>query len=85
MFTTEETPLDIAASQDVADIIHHALGRIREEYREVILLREYDGLSYAEIATVTGDTVIAVKSRIFKARKELGRLLTTAIEGGRAA
>ena len=40
-------------------------------FREVILLREYEHLSYEEIAGITGTTVSSVKSRLFKARKAL--------------
>ena len=42
----------------------------------MLLLCEYDGLSYAEIADVTGATESAVKSRIFKARQQLAKLFT---------
>ena len=45
------------------------------QYQEVIALREYEGLSYAEIADVTGSTIDAVKSRLFKARKSLFKRL----------
>jgi len=38
-------------------------------------LRQYEGLSYAEIAAITGDSVSAVESRIFKARKALSKQL----------
>ncbi|MFA6440413.1 MAG: RNA polymerase sigma factor [Bacteriovoracaceae bacterium] len=41
------------------------------QYKEVLLLREYESMNYEEIAAVTGSTVNAVKSRLFKARKAL--------------
>jgi RNA polymerase sigma-70 factor (ECF subfamily) len=40
-------------------------------HREAILLREYEGMSYGEIAKVTGVPVSTVKMRLFKARKAL--------------
>ena len=39
------------------------------------MLREYQNLSYDEIASVTKSTVSAVKSRLFKARRQIGVLL----------
>lgn len=45
-----------------------ALGPV---HREAILLREYEGMSYDEIARVTGVPVSTVKMRLFKARKAL--------------
>jgi len=44
-------------------------------YREVIILREYQNLSYKEIAEITETTVSAVKSKLFKARRKLYELL----------
>ena len=52
-----------------------ALARLRVEYREVIHLREFEGLSYGEIASVTGDSESSVKSRLFKARRALAEKL----------
>jgi RNA polymerase sigma-70 factor (ECF subfamily) len=48
---------------------------LRSSYREVLVLREYEQLSYSEIAEITGLTVGAVKSALFKARKAMGKRL----------
>ena len=63
------TPLEELLASEQAAIIQRLLASLRPEYREVLLLREYDGLSYAEIAQVTSSTEAAVKARLFKARK----------------
>jgi RNA polymerase sigma-70 factor, ECF subfamily len=42
----------------------------------VIVLHHFEGLSYAEVASVTGSTVPAVRSHLFRAR----RTLATALE-----
>ncbi|HLA69291.1 MAG TPA: sigma factor-like helix-turn-helix DNA-binding protein, partial [Bacteroidota bacterium] len=47
----------------------------KPEYREVILLREYEGMSYVEIAAITGNSESSVKSRLFKARRALSEKL----------
>ncbi|HUN65145.1 MAG TPA: RNA polymerase sigma factor [Bacteroidota bacterium] len=56
-------------------IITEAIGRLIPEQREVILLREYEGMSYTEIAEVLGIAPGLVKSRIFSARRKLFELL----------
>ena len=66
---TDETPLTLLTGRETTEIIQGLLSKLRAEYREVLLLREDDLLSYAEIAAATGLTESAVKSRIFKARK----------------
>ncbi|MEI7907869.1 MAG: sigma factor-like helix-turn-helix DNA-binding protein, partial [Bacteroidota bacterium] len=47
------------------------LDQLLPQYKEVLMLREYESMTYDEIAVVTGTTVSAVKSRLFKARKAL--------------
>lgn len=56
----------------------HTLEAIRalpQEDRLVLTLKHMDGLSYKEIAEVTGNTVSAVESRLFRARQALKKLL----------
>ena len=51
------------------------LESLNPEYREVLILREYQNFSYEEIAAVTRSTLSAVKSRLFKARRKLVSLM----------
>jgi RNA polymerase sigma-70 factor (ECF subfamily) len=44
------------------------VSRLPSDFREVIILRDYQGLSYQEVADVVGCSVKAVKSRLFRAR-----------------
>lgn len=67
----EHTPLEEMISSETTELVQRLLSRLKPEYREVLILREYEGLSYAEIAAATGATESSVKSRIFKARKAL--------------
>ena len=46
----------------------------------MLVLREYQNLSYDEIAAVTRNTVSSVKSRLFKARRKLGQFLQPWVE-----
>ena len=61
--------------EDEARLLMEAIGRLKAEYREVLLLREYEDLPYDEIAAVTGSTESAVKSRLFRARQQLHGML----------
>jgi RNA polymerase sigma-70 factor (ECF subfamily) len=51
--------------------IDDAAQRLPEEYRQVFLLRDVEGLSYEEIAQAVGDSVPAIKSRLHRARLAL--------------
>ena len=80
-----ETPFSNLMKSEQVDLVNAYLGRLSPEYREVIVLREYQNLSYEEIAAVTRNTVSSVKSRLFKARRKLGTLLRPLLESETAA
>ena len=52
------------------------MNALAPEFREVIVLRELQGLSYKEIGEVTGVPVGTVMSRLSRARKRLQRALS---------
>jgi RNA polymerase sigma factor (sigma-70 family) len=58
-----------------ARIVTEALDELSVEYREVIVLREFEDLSYKEIARVTGAPVGTVMSRLARARDHLTRAI----------
>jgi RNA polymerase sigma-70 factor (ECF subfamily) len=51
------------------------MNALKPEYKEVLMLREFEQHSYDEIAIITGNTESSVKSRLFKARKALAEKL----------
>ena len=55
--------------------IKSAIGKLSEEHREVILLREVQGLDYKEIAEITENSMGTVMSRLHYARKKLQTIL----------
>jgi len=48
-----------------------ALGRLSEEHREVLVLREFEGMAYEEMAEVLGVPRGTIESRLHRARNEL--------------
>ena len=57
--------------QIVDDEVLQAIDRLPEEFRETLVLSDIEGLSYAEIAEITGVPIGTVKSRLFRARQAL--------------
>jgi RNA polymerase sigma-70 factor (ECF subfamily) len=55
--------------------VSRALDALPRAQREVVVLREFEGMSYAEIAEVVGVPRGTVESRLHRARQELGRRL----------
>lgn len=70
-----DSPLDSLIRGETIEAVQRCLRQLRIEYREVLILRQYEKLSYAEIASLTGDTISAIESRLFKARKALAERL----------
>jgi RNA polymerase sigma-70 factor, ECF subfamily len=56
---------------ELGQAIQEATDRLPEGYREVFLLKDVEGLSYEQIAEVTGDSIAAIKSRLHRARLAL--------------
>lgn len=58
--------------------VHKALQALRLEYREVVVLRELEDLSYKEMATIVGIPIGTVMSRLGRGRQQLAALLAPA-------
>jgi RNA polymerase sigma-70 factor (ECF subfamily) len=58
-----------------SDIIQKALLKVKPVYREVVILRDIENLSYEEIADITELSIGTVKSRINRGRTQLQKLL----------
>ena len=65
---------------DNAELVHFGLGRIGIVGREVLTLYFLEDLSTGEIAEVLGIPVGTVKSRLYKARHDLRRVLETEVD-----
>ena len=61
--------------QETRQLIQQALGELPDEYREIVILRELEDLSYQEIARIVQVPLGTVMSRLSRARKLLCRRL----------
>ena len=71
-----------ALDNELRQAIQEATDRLPEDYREVFLLKDLDGLSYEEIAEITGDSVPAIKSRLHRSRLALREAIDRFYNGG---
>jgi RNA polymerase sigma-70 factor (ECF subfamily) len=55
--------------------LHAAIARLSHEHREVLVLKDLDGLKYEDIAEVLGVPIGTIRSRLHRARLELRELL----------
>ncbi|MBS1904489.1 MAG: RNA polymerase sigma factor [Bacteroidetes bacterium] len=72
---TNLTVEHVELGENWGERIQLALEQVPPENREPFVLFEYQGLSYQEIANVMKLSVAAIKSRIYRAREELRRIL----------
>jgi len=66
-----------AGDADLGIWVRDALARLDEDDREVLMLREYEQLSYQEIAELRGSPLNTVRSQLFRARAALRSALET--------
>ena len=69
------TPESELISKQIAQTVNDTMEALPEELRTAIVLREIDGLSYEEIATVMNCPIGTVRSRIFRARETIAERL----------
>lgn len=67
----DASPEDSAAKAELGTALTRALDRMPEDYREVLLLRDIEGMTAPEAAAVLGVSVDALKSRLHRARSAL--------------
>jgi RNA polymerase sigma-70 factor (ECF subfamily) len=77
-----ETPERLLLNQEIIDVINAAIDELPEEMRTAIILREFDGMSYEEIAEAMDCPVGTVRSRIFRAREAIDTKLNPLLEQG---
>ena len=77
------TPENQMMSRQVAETVNQTLEKLPEELRTAITLREMEGLSYEEIASVMNCPIGTVRSRIFRAREAISVQLKPMLDSGK--
>ena len=71
--TDNESPEDSLLNDQLMAAVNKAIKDLPEDLRTAVMLREFDGLSYEDIAEVMACPVGTVRSRIFRAREAIDR------------
>ena len=72
-------PQEVQERGELARVLEAAIAELRPTYREVMILRHREELTYQEMTEITGLTLAAVKTNLHRARKELAEILRTRI------
>lgn len=81
--TGTPTPESILSRKRDAEALHDAVERLPSDLREVLILREWERMSYKDIAQVTGVPSGTVMSRLSRARQQLQQSFGSRLEVGR--
>ncbi|KRO94792.1 MAG: RNA polymerase sigma factor RpoE [Proteobacteria bacterium] len=76
------TPENNLFRDELAALIHKAISDLPEDLRTAVTLREFEGLSYDEIAEIMDCPVGTVRSRIFRARETIDLQVVKLVDGG---
>ncbi len=77
---TEQNPLADLEKKENLEHLHRGIAKLPPSLRTVIVLRDVQDLTYEEIAKTLNWRLGTVKSRLFRARQELGKLLNPYLE-----
>ena len=82
LLSESASPEALAMGGELAEVVESALNALPDELKAALMLREFDGLSYDDIADVLGCPVGTVRSRIFRAREAIDQRVKEQISGG---
>jgi RNA polymerase sigma-70 factor (ECF subfamily) len=75
-----ESPERLLLNQEIVETIKTAIDKLPKEMRIAIMLREFEGMSYEEIAQAMDCPVGTVRSRIFRAREAIDNKLNPLLD-----
>ena len=79
--TRATNPEEVVLKNDSGTLLRKALEKLPPNFREVLILREFEGMSYREIADITGMPAGTVMSSLSRARGRLRQAVTTLTNG----
>ncbi len=85
MANWKEVPSEVLERQEVRDQIQKALASLSPEFREILILRDIQGLNIAETASALDISVPLVKTRLLRARLRMRDFLAPLLGASRGA
>lgn len=76
-----ETPENALFGAELKAVVERAISQLPEDLRTAVTLREFDGLSYEDIAEIMDCPVGTVRSRIFRAREAIDSKVKEQMDG----
>jgi RNA polymerase sigma-70 factor (ECF subfamily) len=76
-----ETPENALFGAELKQVVERAIKNLPEDLRTAVTLREFDGLSYEDIADIMDCPVGTVRSRIFRAREAIDGQVREQLDG----
>jgi RNA polymerase sigma-70 factor (ECF subfamily) len=76
-----ENPENALFGDELKDVVESAIGNLPDDLRTAVTLREFDGLSYEDIAEIMDCPVGTVRSRIFRAREAIDKQVREQLDG----
>ncbi|MBT8140985.1 MAG: RNA polymerase sigma factor RpoE [Gammaproteobacteria bacterium] len=80
LLTSIDTPDRLAMKEELRKGIHNAISSLPEDLRVAVSLREYEGMSYEDIARIMNCPIGTVRSRIFRAREAIEKQIHDLLE-----
>ena len=76
-----ENPENALFGNELTEVVETAIGNLPDDLRTAVTLREFDGLSYEDIADIMDCPVGTVRSRIFRAREAIDKQVREQLDG----
>lgn len=76
-----EIPTEVLERKELRDALKRALAELPEKYREVLILRDIQHMDTAQTASILNISIVAVKSRLLRARMQMRDALAPGIDG----
>ena len=80
-----ESPEAVLSRDELSEVINATLSELPDDLRSAVTLREFDGLSYEQIAEIMDCPVGTVRSRIFRAREAIDQRIEPLLSGRESA
>jgi RNA polymerase sigma-70 factor (ECF subfamily) len=77
-----DTPEELALTEEICGAVNAAIDALADEQRTAIVLREFEGLTYSQVASAMSCPVGTVRSRVFRAREAIDHQLRHVFDDG---